>query len=99
MTNEYRHIPVLLSECLRYLELDKGDRYVDATLGGAGHSLGAARLIGNTGHLIGIDQDEVDLLPQPRDLELFLMMFVRNLTFSMATLGSLIRFLSKLRFP
>ena len=87
MTNEYRHIPVLLSECLRYLELDKGDRYVDATLGGAGHSLEAARLIGNTGHLIGIDQDEV------------LMMFVRNLTFSMATLGSLIRFLFKLRFP
>lgn len=61
MTNEYRHIPVLLSECLRYLELDKGDRYVDATLGGAGHSLEAARLIGNTGHLIGIDQDEVAL--------------------------------------
>lgn len=31
--------------------------YVDATLGGAGHSLEAARRIGGTGMLIGIDQD------------------------------------------
>ncbi len=61
MTNEYRHIPVLLSECLSYLDLKAGDRYVDATLGGAGHSLKVAQLIGNTGHLIGIDQDEVAL--------------------------------------
>ena len=69
MTNEYRHIPVLLSECLRYLELDKGDRYVDATLGGAGHSLEAARLIGNTGYLIGVDQDEVALAAATERLE------------------------------
>lgn len=34
---------------------------MDATLGGAGHSLQVARQIGPTGHLIGIDQDEVAL--------------------------------------
>lgn len=34
-------------------------RTVDATLGGAGHSLEAAKLIGPTGHLLGIDQDDV----------------------------------------
>ena len=62
MTSEYRHIPVLLSECMTHLKLEQGDRYVDATLGGAGHALAAARLIGKTGHLIGIDQDEVALL-------------------------------------
>ena len=61
MTNEYRHIPVLLDECLQGLELSPGKTYVDATLGGAGHSLAAAKLIGPTGHLIGIDQDQVAL--------------------------------------
>ena len=59
MTSEYRHIPVLLPECMQALRLSAGKRYVDATLGGAGHSLEAAKLIGPEGHLIGIDQDEV----------------------------------------
>lgn len=58
MTSEYRHIPVLLPECLDALRLTPGKTYVDATLGGAGHSLEAAKLIGRTGHLIGIDQDD-----------------------------------------
>ena len=61
MTNEYRHIPVLLDECLSGLELSAGKTFVDATLGGAGHSLEAAKLIGATGHLIVIDQDQVAL--------------------------------------
>ena len=59
MTNEYRHIPVLLSECIEALHLSEGQTYVDATLGGAGHSLEVAKRIGRAGHLIGIDQDEV----------------------------------------
>ncbi len=59
MTNEYRHIPVLLAECIEGLNLSEGKTYVDATLGGAGHSLEVAKRIGRTGHLIGIDQDEV----------------------------------------
>lgn len=59
MTNEYRHIPVLLPECLDALNLSPGQTYVDATLGGAGHSLEVAKRIGKTGHLIGIDQDAV----------------------------------------
>lgn len=61
MTNEYRHIPVLLDECMQGLQLSTGKIYVDATLGGAGHSLAAAKLIGPSGHLIGIDQDQVAL--------------------------------------
>ena len=59
MTNEYRHIPVLLPECIEALHLSEGQTYVDATLGGAGHSLEVAKRIGRTGHLIGIDQDAV----------------------------------------
>ena len=59
MTSEYRHIPVLLSECLEYLHLESNYTFVDATLGGAGHSLEVAKRIGPTGTLIGIDQDDV----------------------------------------
>ena len=59
MTNEYRHIPVLLPECLDALRLSPGQTFVDATLGGAGHSLEVARRLGTAGLLIGIDQDAV----------------------------------------
>ena len=42
VTDEYRHIPVLLDECLEHLELKPQHTFVDATLGGAGHSLEVA---------------------------------------------------------
>ena len=58
MTNEYRHIPVLLAECLEQMNLKTKHTFVDATLGGAGHSLEAAKQLGASGILIGIDQDE-----------------------------------------
>ena len=61
MTSEYRHIPVLLAECLEHLNLKTQHTFVDATLGGAGHSLEAAKRLGCEGTLIGIDQDEVAL--------------------------------------
>ncbi len=65
MTSEYRqtfkHIPVLLAECLEYLNLKTQHTFVDATLGGAGHSFEAAKLIGCEGTLVGIDQDEMAL--------------------------------------
>ena len=58
MTSEYRHIPVLLAECLEQLNLQPQHTFVDATLGGAGHSLEVARQLGPQGTLIGIDQDD-----------------------------------------
>ena len=61
MTNEYRHIPVLLSECLEYLNIKTQYTFTDATLGGAGHSLEVAKRLGKGGTLIGIDQDSVAL--------------------------------------
>ena len=62
MTSEYRqqefqHTPVLLAECLEQSNLKPQQTFVDATLGGAGHSLEMAKLIGPGGTLIGIDQD------------------------------------------
>lgn len=57
MTSEYRHIPVLLDKCIEVLELPTHPVFVDATLGFAGHSREALKLLGPDGHLIGIDQD------------------------------------------
>lgn len=61
MTSEYRHIPVLLAECLEQSHLKPHHTFVDATLGGAGHSSEVAKLLGPEGTLIGIDQDEMAL--------------------------------------
>ena len=61
LTDEYRHIPVLLAECLEQSNLQPQHTLVDATLGGAGHSLEMAKRLGANGLLIGIDQDEMAL--------------------------------------
>ncbi len=52
-----QHIPVLLQEVLKNIELHKGDIVLDGTLGGGGHALAMAKEIGNKGTLIGIDVD------------------------------------------
>lgn len=69
MTSEYRHIPVLLTECIDALDLPDHPVFVDATLGFAGHSFEAAKQLGPGGLLIGIDQDEVALTEAAAKLE------------------------------
>ena len=54
---EFHHIPVMLEECIAYLNLRPDGTYVDGTLGGAGHSSAIAAKLGRGGRLIGIDQD------------------------------------------
>ena len=61
LTAEYRHIPVLLHECIDALALYDGATALDCTLGGAGHSEAIARSIAPHGTLIGIDQDDMAL--------------------------------------
>lgn len=61
VTNKYRHIPVLLAECLGQSNLKPQHTFVDATLGGAGHSSEVAKRLKSDGILIGIDQDEMAL--------------------------------------
>ena len=53
---EFLHIPVMLQECITYLNIKPNGIYVDGTLGGAGHSSVIASKL-NSGRLIGIDQD------------------------------------------
>ena len=58
LTDKYRHIPVMLDEVITHLSPQSGEVYLDCTLGGAGHACEVAKKIGETGTLIGIDQDE-----------------------------------------
>src|SRR6266436_7453150 len=52
--NEY-HESVLLKEAVDYLQVEKGKRYIDATLGGGGH---AVEIVKQGGKVLGIDVDE-----------------------------------------
>src|SRR5438270_5883177 len=57
MTDERRHVPVLLQQAIRTLNVRAGGTYADATLGMAGHSLEIPRRLGGSGRLIGFDRD------------------------------------------
>ncbi|MGC2400273.1 MAG: 16S rRNA (cytosine(1402)-N(4))-methyltransferase RsmH [Acidobacteriaceae bacterium] len=52
-----RHVPVLLQDAIRYLNVRPGGAFVDATLGAAGHATAIARQLGGNGRLIGFDRD------------------------------------------
>lgn len=56
---EFRHETVLRKEAIEYLKIEPNGIYVDATLGGAGHSLAIADQLSEKGMLIGIDQDQI----------------------------------------
>ena len=55
---EFKHISVLLDECIENLNIKKNGIYIDGTMGGAGHSSHIALALNNTGRLICIDQDD-----------------------------------------
>lgn len=48
------HRPVLLKEVIDYLKVEKGEKYIDATLGGGGH---AEAILKQGGRVLGIDCD------------------------------------------
>lgn len=51
------HIPVLLDEVLEYLAPHKGGRYLDGTLGLAGHASAVLERAGEGAELCGLDRD------------------------------------------
>ncbi|WP_422444208.1 16S rRNA (cytosine(1402)-N(4))-methyltransferase RsmH [Thermoanaerobacterium sp. DL9XJH110] len=58
----YYHESVLLNESIDILAPKPGGVYIDATLGGGGHFKKILEKIGNSGLVIGIDQDEDAIL-------------------------------------
>ncbi|MGA8111529.1 MAG: 16S rRNA (cytosine(1402)-N(4))-methyltransferase RsmH [Acidobacteriaceae bacterium] len=57
MSDNPKHVPVLLQIAIRMLNVRRGGVYMDATLGLAGHASEIARQLGPQGTLIGFDRD------------------------------------------
>jgi len=57
MTDYIPHTPVLLKESVDYLVTDPDGIYVDATLGGGGHTIEILSRLSENGRLFGLDQD------------------------------------------
>ena len=57
MSGVERHVPVLLQDAIRFLNVRPGGVYVDATLGFAGHASAIAQKVGAEGRLICFDRD------------------------------------------
>lgn len=54
---EFKHVPVLLNECIEGLAIKQNGIYLDGTLGGGGHSLAIVSKL-EKGRLVAIDRDE-----------------------------------------
>lgn len=68
---EFKHVSVLLNECIEALNIKENGIYVDCTLGGGGHSYEIAKRLSNNGRLIGIDQDTAALTAAKERLKEF----------------------------
>ena len=68
---EFKHIPVMLKECIEGLNIKENGIYVDGTLGGAGHSKEIVKRLSDKGLLIGIDRDEEALQAAKANLNQF----------------------------
>ncbi|MDE7440134.1 MAG: 16S rRNA (cytosine(1402)-N(4))-methyltransferase RsmH, partial [Clostridia bacterium] len=55
---DFAHIPVMLNECIKGLNVKDGGIYFDGTVGGAGHSYEILKKCSPTGKLIATDLDE-----------------------------------------
>lgn len=58
MTKEFHHVTVMLHETIDILDVKPDGIYVDATLGGAGHSEYLLSKLSEKGHLYAFDQDQ-----------------------------------------
>lgn len=54
---EFVHKSVLFSECIEKLNINPDGVYIDATMGGAGHSAGICSRLSEKGTFIGVDRD------------------------------------------
>ena len=55
---EFKHVPVMLNECLEGLAIKPQGIYVDCTVGGGGHSSEIVKRLDKEGRLIEVENDE-----------------------------------------
>lgn len=55
---EFKHLSVMLNECIEALAPERGGIYVDCTAGGGGHSFEIAKRLPEGSRLICLDQDD-----------------------------------------
>lgn len=68
--NQDYHIPVMLAESIKYLNIKSDGIYCDFTLGGAGHFSAIAEKLNKNGTAIGIDRDSTAVnLAKNRDFQ------------------------------
>jgi 16S rRNA (cytosine1402-N4)-methyltransferase len=65
----FRHIPVLLKEVLRFLDLPGRKIIMDCTVGGGSHAAAVLNELGEDGFLLGIDKDKEALAAAKKTLE------------------------------
>ena len=63
------HISVLLKESIESLNINKDGIYVDATLGGGGHSSEILKRLSSKGHLYSFDVDDYSIMRAKEKLE------------------------------
>lgn len=66
---EFKHVSVLLEECIENLNIKPDGIYVDGTLGGGGHASYICQHLSEEGTLIGIDRDQDALNAASKRLE------------------------------
>lgn len=90
--DKFTHETVLLKEAVEGLALKKNGIYVDATLGGGGHSEEIVKHLEGTGHLYAFDQDERAIAAAEKRLA----PFEKNITIIRANFASIKEELNKL---
>jgi len=68
---EFVHIPVMAQEVMRFLKPEPGQRYLDGTLGGGGHTESILIESSPNGEVLGLDLDEEALAGARKRLERF----------------------------
>ena len=65
---EFKHVSVLLNECIEALNIKENGIYVDGTAGGGGHSFEIAKRLGQ-GKLYALDRDPDAVIAASKRLE------------------------------
>ncbi len=68
---EFKHIPVLLNEVIENLNIKPDGKYLDCTVGGAGHSTEIAKKLNKNGILVCFDRDEDAICASSSRLSVF----------------------------